>query len=553
MRILVIGAVAAGTSAAAKARRNDEDAEIVIYERDTHISYSGCGMPYYIGGEIEKGEELTPRNPEFFRNKYNVAIRTEHEVLKLDKEKKELEVKNLVTGEVFTDHFDRLILATGARSVVPPIKGVENAHVFTLRNINDMYRIKQYINNRSPRKAVIVGTGFIGLEMAENLRGLGMEVTMVELLPQVSPGLDADMAILVEEHLEKKDVRVVTNTYASEISEKNVLLSDGRKLDADLVILATGVRPNVKLAEDAGIVLGVTGAIKVDSFMETSEKGIYAAGDCIEQYHSVTGKPVYRPLGSTANKTGRIAGNNITGGALEFRGVLGTGIYKVFDLTVAQTGLTEREAVKEGYDISVSHNIKPDRPEYMGGKEMTIKSVADKKDGRLLGVQIVGPQGVDKRIDVFVALISFGAKVQDLVHLDLAYAPPFSTTKDPVMYTGMIQENAIYGNRPLMTNEKLEELMSSGKKVRVIDTRVEKQFSASHVEHAENLPHAVIREKMKELDKDTITITYCNKGTTGNAVQNILLNHGLKEVYNLSGGHKTYMRYRLLKKKSEKK
>lgn len=552
MRILVIGAVAAGTSAAAKARRNDEEAEIVIYEKDTHISYSGCGMPYYIGGEIENGEELTPRNPEFFRNKYNVNIRTEHEVLKLNKEKKELTVKNLVTGEVFTDPYDRLILATGARSVVPPIKGADNEHVFTLRNINDMYKIKAYINNRSPKKAVIVGTGFIGLEMAENLKGLGMEVTMVELLPQVSPGLDPDMAIQVEEHLEKKGVRVITGTSAREISERNVYLSDEKRLDADLVILATGVKPNVKLAEEAGILLGETGAISVNTFMETSQEGIYAAGDCIEQYHVVTGKPVYRPLGSTANKTGRIAGNNITGGSLEFRGVLGTGIYKVFDLTVAQTGLTEREALKEGYDISVSHNIKPDRPAYMGGKEMTIKSVADRKDGRLLGVQIVGPEGVDKRIDVFVSLITFGAKVQDLVHLDLAYAPPFSTTKDPVMYTGMIQENAIFGKRPLMNSDKLDELMASGKKVRIIDTRVEKQFNASHVDQAENLPHAVIREKMKDLDKDTIIITYCNKGTTGNAVQNILLNRGLKEVYNLSGGHKTYTRYRLLKKKSEK-
>ncbi len=551
MRILIIGAVAAGTSAAAKARRNDEEAEIVIYEKDTHISYSGCGMPYYIGGEVEEGETLTPRNPEFFNSKYNVTIKTKHEVLKLDVEKKQLEIKNLVTGDVFTDGYDKLILATGANAVIPPIKGVDKSHVFSLRNINDMYKIKGFINEKSPKKAVIVGTGFIGLEMAENLKALVMDVTMVELLPQVSPGLDEDMALLVEEHLEKKGVRVLTKTSVKEVSEKGIFLSSGEELEAELVILATGVRPNVSLAKEAGIVLGETGAIKVNSYMETSVEGVYGAGDCIEQYHSVTGKPVYRPLGSTANKTGRIAGNNVTGGNLEFRGVLGTGIYKIFDLTVAQTGLTEKEAVKEGYDISVSHNIKPDRPEYMGGKEMTIKSVADKKDGRLLGVQIVGPQGVDKRIDVFVALISFGAKVQDLVHLDLAYAPPFSTTKDPVMYTGMIQENAIFKNRPLMTNGKLEELIASGKRVRIIDTRVEKQYKTSHLESAESMPHAVVREKVKEMDKDTITITYCNKGTTGNAVQNILLNHGLKEVYNLSGGHKTHMRYRLLKKKSK--
>ncbi len=528
MRLLVIGAVAAGTSAAAKARRNDEDAEIVIYERDTHISYSGCGMPYYIGGVVENAEELTPRNPEFFRNKYNVDIRTEHEVLRIDKDKKELEVNNLVIGEVFTDHYDKLIMATGASSVIPPIKGNNLSHVFSLRNINDMYRIKHHMINQSPRKAVIIGSGFIGLEMAENLKGMGMSVTIVELLPQVSPSLDTDMAVMVEKHLEEKGVRVITGVLADEITENEVLLSNETRLDADLVILATGVRPNVKLALEAGI-------------------------DCIEQYHAVTGKPVYRPLGSTANKTGRMAGNNAAGGKLEFRGVLGTGIYKVFDLTVAQTGLSEIEAKKEGYDISVSHNIKPDRPEYMGGKEMVIKSVADKTDGRLLGVQIIGEQGVDKRIDVFVALITFGAKVQDLFHLDLAYAPPFSTTKDPVMYTGMIQENAIFGNRPLMTNEDLDELTGRQEKVIIVDARVKKQYEAGHVDEARNLPHSEFREKLDDMDKDAVIITYCNKGTTGNAVQNILINRGFKKVYNLSGGHKTYSRYRLLKKKSEQK
>lgn len=549
MKIRIIGAVAAGTSAAAKARRNSEEADIVIYEKDTYISYSGCGMPYYIGGEVENGEDLTPRDPKFFKSKYNVDVKTGYEVLRINPEEKKLQVKNLENGEIFEDAYDKLILATGARSAVPPINGVENAHVFSLRNIKDMYRIKEYIIAKNPKDAVIIGTGFIGLEMAENLKHLGMNVTMVELLPQVSPGLDEDMAILVEDHLVSKGVQVITGKSAIEISGDVVKLSDDRKLPGDLVIVATGVRPNVELAREAGIEIGITGAIKVNPFMETSIKDIYAAGDCMEQYHTITGKPVYRPLGSTANKTGRMAGNNATGGNLEFRGVLGTGIYKIFDLAVAQTGLTEREAIKEGYDISVSHNIKPSRPEYMGGKEMVIKSVADKKDGRLLGVQVIGPEGVDKRVDVFAALITFGAKVQDLVHLDLAYAPPFSTTKDPVMYTGMIQENAIYGNRPLMTNRELEELIASGKKVRIVDARVAKQYGAGHVKDAINIPHSEARAFAKELDQETITVTYCNKGTTGNAVQNILLNSGVEQVYNLSGGHKTYVRYLKMKKK----
>jgi NADPH-dependent 2,4-dienoyl-CoA reductase/sulfur reductase-like enzyme/rhodanese-related sulfurtransferase len=539
----------AGTSAAAKARRNTEDAEIVIYEKDSYISYSGCGMPYFLGGEVNDGKELTPRDPLFFKTKYNVDIFIGHEVLSIDKEKKTLEVKNLETGKVFTDTYDKLIIATGARSVIPPIKGKEKEHVFSLRNIGDMYKIKKFIDEKNPKKAVIVGTGFIGLELTENFKNIGIDVTLVEMLPQVTPGLDSDMAIYVEKALEKNGVLVITGNSANEIEDDKVILADKREVEADIVIIATGVRPNVDLAVEAGIKIGTLGAIAVNTKMETSEKDIYAAGDCIEQFHLVTGKPVYRPLGSTANKTGRIAGNNAAGGELEFRGILGTGIFKVFNLTVAQTGLTEKEALKEGYDISVSHNIKPNKPEYFGGKEMVIKSIADKKDGRLLGVEIVGEEGVDKRIDVFATLITFGAKVSDLVHLDLAYAPPFSTTKDPVMYTGMIQDNAINGGRPLITPDKLDELIGSGVKYNLIDTRVKKQYDEKHIETAENKPHEVVRNEIEDLDKEAITITYCNKGTTGNAVQNILLNKGFKKVYNISGGHKTFIKYVENKKK----
>jgi rhodanese-related sulfurtransferase len=294
------------------------------------------------------------------------------------------------------------------------------------------------------------------------------------------------------------------------------------------------------VAAEAGIELGVAGAIKVNTKMETNLPDIYACGDCIEQFHVVTGKPVYRPLGSTANKTGRIAGDRATGGDLEFRGILGTGIFKIFDMTVAQTGLSEREALEMGYDTAVCQNIKHNKPEYMGGKEMVIKGIADKATGRLIGVQIVGLEGVDKRIDVFATAISFKAKVEDLFHLDLAYAPPFSTTKDPVMYTGMIMDNAIHRGRPLMTAKELYALMQSGEKYTLIDTRAVAQYEKNHIETAKSIPHAKLRAAVESLDKDTVAITYCNKGTTGNAAQNILLNNGLKKVYNLSGGQKHY-------------
>lgn len=546
MRIIIIGAVAAGTSAAAKARRNDESAEIVIYDKDSFISYSGCGMPYYIGGVVEEADSLTPRNPVFFKSKYNVDVLVHHEVLKVDARAKTVEVKNLTDGQVFIDHFDKLILATGASAILPPMEGVTNSNVFTLRNIEDMNQIKAYIDTSRPKNAVIIGTGFIGLEVCENLKGLGIEVTLVERLPHVTPGLDPDMAVYVEDHLMKNGVKVYTGLSANKIEEDKVILENGEALAADLVLLAAGVKPNTSLAVSMGVELGETRAIKVDHQMKTNLDDIYACGDCIEQYHVVTGNPVYRPLGSTANKTGRIAGDVITGGNLSFRGILGTGIFQIFGLTVALTGLSEKEAVKEGFEVEVCHNIKPDKPEYMGGKEMVIKAVADRNTRRLLGVQIVGHAGVDKRIDVFVTAITYQAKVEDLFHLDLAYAPPFSTTKDPVMYTGMILDNAITQGRKLITTEQLTGLIETKEEIQIVDARVASQYEKAHVELAVNMPHSKLRDQLKQLDPDKLTVTYCNKGVTGNAAQNILLNNGFKKVYNLSGGHKNYSKTKKL-------
>ena len=543
MRILIIGAVAAGTSAAAKARRNNEEAEIVIYEMDQFISYSGCGMPYYIGGDIESADELTPRDPAFFKSKYNVDVLVSHEVLQIDPAKKSLQIRNLRTDELFTDTYDKLVLATGATPVIPPVKGTDQKHVFTLRNINDMKRIKEFINNTNPKTAAIIGTGFIGLELCENFNQLGIKTSLIERLPQVTPGLDPDMAVYVQDHLTDHSVTVLTGISAEEITDNSVILTNGKSLEAEIVILSTGIRPNTKLAAEAGIELGVTGAVKVNTRMETSIRDIYACGDCTEQFSLITGKPIYRPLGSTANKTGRIAGDNITGGDLEFRGILGTGIFRAFDLTVAQTGLSEREAAQYGYETVVCHNIKPNKPEYMGGRELVIKGIADQKTGTLLGVQIIGYEGVDKRIDVFAAAITFKAKAEDLFHLDLAYAPPFSTTKDPVMYTGMILDNAIHHGRPLITTEKLMELKESGRKYKIIDARVPSQYHKAHADTAKNFPHAILRNSLEDIDRDAVIVTYCNKGVTGNAAQNILIQHGYQEVYNLSGGFKQYQRY----------
>ncbi|KAB1439735.1 FAD-dependent oxidoreductase [Candidatus Galacturonibacter soehngenii] len=540
MRIIIIGAVAGGTSAATKARRNDESAEIIIYDKDSHISYSGCGMPYYLGGEVEEVDSLTPRDSAFFKSKYNVEVKTLHEVTKIDVPTKTIEVTNLVTNNKFRDTYDKLIFATGASAIIPPITGVNNSHVFSLRNIGDMQNIHAYIHKNQPKKAVIIGTGFIGLEVCDNLKKLGIEISLVERLPQIMPALDLDMAVYLEEHLKTNGVKVYTGLSAIAIEKNAVVLENNKRIDADIVLLCVGVKPNTVLAASIGVALGASKGIQVNDKMMTNIADIYACGDCIEQFHQITRKALYRPLGSTANKTGRIAGDVVTGGNLLFRGILGTGIFRILGLTVAFTGLSQRKAFQEGFDVEVCHNIKPNKPKYMGGTEMIIKGIADRSTQRLIGVQMIGEEGVDKRMDVFVTAITFQAKAKDLFHLDLAYAPPFSTTKDPVMYTGMILDNALNQGRKLISANELKEKIETDESLQLIDSRVVAQYEKEHVESAENIPHASLREALKDLDPNALTVTYCNKGVTGNAAQNILLNHGFEKVYNLSGGHKQY-------------
>ncbi len=543
MKLRVIGAVAAGTSAAAKARRNCETDDIRLYEMDTDISYSACGMPYWIGGEVDSMEQLVPRDAAYFRSRYKVDVLTSHRVLRVDPLAKTLLVERLETGEQFTDTYDRLILSTGAIPVLPPIPGVEADNVFLVRNPQRMRNLQHWIETKAPKKALVVGSGFIGLEMAENLAKRGLQVTIVEMEDHLMKPLDPDVSIWMQEVLEKNGVAVHLSDAVAAFEgtpARRAMLRSGKAIETDLVVMAVGIRPNVTLAEAMGVVLGPTGAIAINEKMQTNLPDVYAAGDCAESLHGVTGKPFWHPLGSTANKMGRIAGDQVSGGDLTFRGTLGTGIFRVFEATVALTGMSEQEALREGYDVAVCHNIKPDKPEYFGGKEMLIKAVADRKTGKLLGTQIVGGPGVDKRIDVLATAITFGAKAEDLMHLDLAYAPPFSTTKDPVIYTGMILANDLSGSRPLMTADTLLDRIAAGESVQVVDARVAKQYEKSHVTQARSLPHETIREAVSGFDADTLTVTYCNKGVTGNAAQNILHNCGVRKVYNLSGGHKQY-------------
>lgn len=524
MKIVIIGSVAAGTSVAAKARRNTEEAEIVVYDQDKDISYSICGIPYYIGEEVDELERLTPRNAEWFKKRYNVDIFTEHRVTSINPKTQTIEVENLQTGEKNVDTYDELVLATGAKPIVPEVFEAKelNENIFHVRNIQDARAIHSFIEKENPKKATIIGAGFIGLEMAEQLAHKGIEVTIIQRGNQVMKQMDPDMAFRVELELKKHQVNIQLNTTVTKVVnvERRIIkleTSQNQSLETELVILAAGVKPNTDLVQSIRIELGESGAIKVNKKMQTSVPHVYAVGDVAESFSVITGQSLYRPLGSTANKMGRIAGDVITGGALEHRGILGTGIVRVFDLTVAYTGISEKDAIEEGIDVAILYNIKPDHADYLGGKELTIKALADKSSGRIIGAQIIGQQGVDKRIDVIATAISFGAVAEDLFHLDLAYAPPFATTKDPILYTGMALDNAVNNGTPLMTPTELIQKQANGEKLQIIDTRSKKQYEKSNVEGAVHIPLGDLRARLMELDKELTTITYCNKGVTGNA------------------------------------
>ena len=437
MRIIIIGGVAGGTTAATNARRYDKDAEIVLYESGEDISYAACGFPYFLGGRVTDMKELAPRGPEFFRDNHQVEVLLSHRVESIDSLEKTLTIRDVKKDRVFQDSYDSLIIATGATPFLPPLEGKELPHVFTLRTVQDALRMKSFLTEHCPRRIVIAGSGFIGLELLENLKKDDNSVTVVEKGNKITPVLDQDMADYLEEKLLHYSIDFIKGTAIQKIDPDFVHLDNGESLRADMVILSIGVRPNVALAKEAGVALGEFGAISVDKHMETSLPSIYACGDCVETFNIVTGKPVYRPLGTTANKTGRIAGENAAGNRLSCRGNLGTGILKVFDYTVGVTGLSERAALAQGFDVITLNKKLADRPRYFGGSRMQAKIVADRKTGRLLGSQIIGRTGVDKRIDVLAVLITQRAVAEDLFHLDLAYAPPFSVTKDPVHVAGM--------------------------------------------------------------------------------------------------------------------
>lgn len=519
-RILVIGGVAAGPSAAAKARRMDEEAEIILFEQGEYISYSGCGLPYYVGGVVQDRNDLIVMTPASFKARHNVEVLTRNRVTKIDPVGKKITVENTETQTFQEYFFDALIIATGATPVVPPIPGIQLPGIFKLHTVPDADSILAAANQRKGGNAVIVGAGLIGLEMAESLTTNGLSVTIVEKAPQVLPSYDFEMAFLIEEHLREKGVKVIKEDEVSsfEGDQKGVqwaVLERGKRIPADLVLLSMGVRPQVSLAAEAGIHLGPTGAIKVDSFMQTNIPAIYAAGDCAESYNLLTRMPVWGPSGSVANRQGRTAGENAAGGERHFPGVLGGSVAKIFELTAARTGLNEKEAQKYGYDFLAVHLHPLNRAHICpSAKEMSMKLIVDAKTEKLLGAQIIGVDGADKRIDVFSTAIHSGMKCSDLFDIDFAYSPPYAPAKDPAGIGGLVAENALHSGVTFVSPLWLKEhFYEKGDKMLLVDVREPHEITQDGgLKDAVNIPLNQLRARISEIDRDLEVVLYCRQG-----------------------------------------
>ena len=541
-KIVIVGGVAGGATAAARIRRLDEQARIVVFERSGYISYANCGLPYYIGGIIEDPEDLTLQTPESFWKRFRVAMKVRHEVTAIHRDRKTVSVKNLDTGEEFEEDYDKLILSPGAKPVRPDLPGVDLPQIFTLRTVEDTFRLKEFVEEHHPRSAVMVGGGFIGVEVAENLRHLGLEVTMVQRPKQLMNPFDADMASFIHSEMRKHGVKLALGASVVGFEEKDggmdVLVKDGAPIHADLVVLAIGVAPESALAKDAGLVLGTKGSILVNDRMETSDPDIYAVGDAVQVKHFVTGESALISLAGPANKQGRIAADNICGGDSRYRGSQGSSVVKIFDITAASTGLNELNAKKAGLDAdAVILSPMSHAGYYPGGKVMTMKVVFEKETFRLMGAQIVGYDGVDKRIDVLATAIRYGMRADELKDLDLAYAPPYSSAKDPVNMAGFIIDNIAHGFKQWRLEE--EKGLPRDGSVILLDTRTPGEFRRGHVEGFRNIPVDELRERLGELERGKKVYVICQSGLRSYIAARILEGHGF-EVYNFAGGFRFY-------------
>lgn len=543
MKVVIIGGVAGGATAAARIRRLDEHAEITVFERSGYVSYANCGLPYYIGGVIKDAEELTLQTPQSFWNRFRISMKTRHEVTALHPEKKTVTVKNLETGEVFEEPYDKLLLAPGAKPTQPPLSGGDIENLFTLRTVEDTLRIRELVEKHKPRSAVLAGGGYIGLELAENLNELGVDVTIIQRPKHLLNPFDPEMAAFIHAKLRSKGIRLMlghsVEGFRQEGDNVEVLLKDAAPVTTDLVILAIGVTPDSHLAVEAGIKTGIKGSIAVNDRMETSVPDIYAVGDAVEVQHRITGAKSLIALAGPANRQGRIAADNICGGDSRYPGSMGSSVIKVFELTAACTGINEKTALQAGIDYDKVYLSPSSHASYYpGGKVMTMKILWEKGSKRLLGAQIIGADGVDKRIDVLAAAMAAGITAPQLAELDLAYAPPYSSAKDPVNMAGFMIENIVNGKVSQFFREEADALPRDGS-LNLVDVRTEEEYRSGHLEGFQNIPVDQLREHLSELDPQKPVRLVCQSGLRSYLACRILSQNGFT-CSHLAGGYRLY-------------
>ena len=541
-KIIIVGGVAGGASAAARLRRLDEKAEIIMFEKGEYISFANCGLPYYIGGEITEKEALTLQTPESFHARFNVDVRVLQEVISIDANKKVVQVKNLKTNEIYEESYDKLLLSPGAAPAKPNVKGADNEKVFTLRNIPDTYKIKEYVDQSHVKSALIVGGGYIGVEMADNLHAAGLKVTIVEFADHVIAPIDYDMACEVHNHIRSKGVNLILKDGVKEIQnygEQLKVILGNSEIITDMVIMSVGVRPESTLAKETGLEVSPKGAIIVNTNMQTSNKDIYAVGDAIQIKDFVTGGDGYIPLAGPANKQGRIAAENICGIPSTYKGTQGTGILKCFDLTIANTGITEARAKQLNLNYEKSFTYSASHASYYpGAVNMSIKLIFDKGNGKILGAQVVGYEGADKRLDVIATAMRAGMTVYDLTELELAYAPPFSSAKDPVNMAGFVAENILTNKVKIFHWHEVKDLPRDGS-VSLVDVRTYMEYANGSIDGFINYPLDGLRKNLDKLDKSKPVYVTCQIGLRGYIACRILEQNGY-ECYNLSGGYRLY-------------
>ena len=542
MKYVIVGGVAGGATAAARLRRVDETADILLLEKGPHISYANCGLPYYIGGVIAERDKLLVQTPEAFGKRFRIDVRVKNEVLAINAKAKTLTIRN-ADGKEYEEAYDKLLLSPGANPVKPPLEGIDSEGIFTLRNVEDTDRIKAYVTGKQVKRAVVVGAGFIGLEMAENLHHAGIAVSVVEMGNQVMAPIDFSMAAHIHRHLIQKGVSLYLEEGVTHFQRTEqgiiVYLKSGKTIAADMVLLSIGVRPATALAQQAGLKLGETGGIWVDEHLETSEKDIYAVGDAIEYPHPLTGKPWLNYLANPANRQGRIVADNMAlGNTVSYEGAIGTSIAKVFDMTVASTGLAAKRLKQWGmeYQSSVTHSSSH-AGYYPNALPITLKLTFHPRTGKLYGAQCVGYEGVDKRIDQIAGLIKRGGTVYDLMETEHAYAPPFSSAKDPIAIAGYVASNIVGGAMPAIS---WRELLEKKEQVVLVDTRTAEEFSFGTIPGALNIPLDEMRERLAEIPADKPVVLFCAVGLRGYLAQRILMGRGYRDVRNLMGGYKTF-------------